>query len=351
MLSFIIPASISPSCKMHLILKVLGVAVLAVVCGIPLYIDGYIIGNYLNDFLGYFCDVEHPVEDTSNIEWAKIMRGNASAIHEEFLAFEQAHMIPRIAEVSSAQHYLDHDPTVAWRSLFLRVYGHDAVHMQQFPTLQAAIKHVPEASTVMISILEPHYVGGAHYGVYRGIHRYLLGLEARKSETCCLLSFSFNTSAYIVYLWTERERERERESLSQREGERERERERVTLTHRKRENHTHTHTQRKYYQFLWFFFISSLKLPLHTRTLSPSHSFSLHTFLNSCDLPVHSFHGLSGANRSRDCSRAHPSGFPTSILCNRECVCRRCARPPFLYFLHRQMNSNQLENRTGLGKG
>ena len=163
---------------MHVFKAVIGIVVLAIAVAIPFSIDGYMIGVYLNDFLGYFCDVEHPVEDTSNIEWAKIMRGNASAIHEEFLVFEQAHKyIPRVSEVSEVQMYLDHQPKNAWRTLILRLYGRDSVHMKHFPKLQAALAHIPKVYTAMISIIEPYYLGGEHSGLYRGTLRYLLGLE------------------------------------------------------------------------------------------------------------------------------------------------------------------------------
>ena len=163
---------------MGFIVKGAIVALLAIVCGIPLYMNGYIIGHSLNDFFGHYCDLKFPVMDTSVIEWTKIMRGNASEIYEEFVAFETQHgHAPRVSEVEATQHYLDNQPDHAWRTLFLRLYGRDSVHMKHFPKLQAAIAQAPPVYTVIISAIDPHYHGNTHIGLYRGVHRYLLGLK------------------------------------------------------------------------------------------------------------------------------------------------------------------------------
>ena len=147
---------------------------------IPFSIDGYTLALRFNVFLGQFCDLTKPIVDTRNIEWAKNLRGNYSVIREEFYAFERQHApIPRISDVSSGQDYLDKIPEYPWRSLFLRVYGWDTEHLKSFPRLQELVANIPDVSTIMFSILDPHYIGDQHVGVYRGIHRYLLGLEVR----------------------------------------------------------------------------------------------------------------------------------------------------------------------------
>ena len=160
------------------ICKAILVVLVAAVCAIPFYIDGYQIGYQLNEFLGGYCDVHNPVETAEHLEWAKILRGNYSVILEEFLAFERSHSsIPRIKDVSQQQNYLDVDPTHVWRTLFLRLYGRDSAHFNEFPRLKQLLSHVPGVLTVLISILDPHYHGETHNGIYRGVHRYLLGLD------------------------------------------------------------------------------------------------------------------------------------------------------------------------------
>ena len=163
---------------MRIHIKILLSILLAISVAVPFSIDGYILGQYINNFYARFYDPTNPVEDTSNIEWAKIMRGNASAIHEEFLAFERTHTnIPRIGHVIPNEAYLDQQEHSAWRTLFLRLYNRDSAHMKHFPKLQAALAHVPGLYTVIISMIEPRYIGGAHNGIYSGVKRYLLGLE------------------------------------------------------------------------------------------------------------------------------------------------------------------------------
>ncbi len=157
--------------------KVALAIVAAVAIGIPFSIDGYKVGQFLNNFYGQFTNVSQYRVDTTNIAWARHIRGNVSVIREEFLKFEKAHKTPRISEVSSPQGYLDTDPERSWRSLFLQLYGKKSKHFAEFPKLQSLVNEVPGIRTVMISILDPHYKGDWHVGVYRGIHRYLMGIE------------------------------------------------------------------------------------------------------------------------------------------------------------------------------
>jgi hypothetical protein len=167
-------------------------------CAVPFIVDGYKLAIYLNEFFGLFCDLTQPVVNTTTISWAVNLRSNASAIHDEFLEFERTHEgIPRISQVSSGQTYLDYHPKYAWRSLFLRIYGRNTIHFDSFPLLASLIAQVPDVSMVMISILDPHYEGSPHVGVYRGIHRYLMGLEVRSSFRS---HDSFSPVAFVISL-------------------------------------------------------------------------------------------------------------------------------------------------------
>lgn len=163
-------------------------AAVASIAAVPFVLNGYEVANYLNTYLARFCDVSRPVENTENLEWARILRGNWSEIYQEFLAFERKHSgIPRVSEVSEVQYYLDKQPEHAWRSLLVRLYGHDSQHIRHFPKLQAALAYAPKVYTAMFSIIEPHYIGGGHNGIYRGTLRYLLGLEVRGAVCHCVM--------------------------------------------------------------------------------------------------------------------------------------------------------------------
>lgn len=151
-------------------------------------VSKYDVVDYMKEFYANYCDITQPVMDTSELPWAKAFRANATAIHEEFLAFERLHgTAPRISAVSSTEKKLDYNASHAWRSLFLRVYGRDTIHLDSFPLVKHLVAQVPhDVSMIMFSILEPRYTGKNHEGIYRGVLRYLLGIEVPHKQLCPL---------------------------------------------------------------------------------------------------------------------------------------------------------------------
>jgi aspartyl/asparaginyl beta-hydroxylase (cupin superfamily) len=142
----------------------------------------------MKDFQARFYDVTKPVVDTSSLPWAQAFRTNAEAIHKEFLNFEKRHgTAPRISSITSTERKLDSNASHAWRSLFLRVYGRDTIHLNDFPLTIRLVQDIPhDVSLVMFSILEPHYTGKDHHGIYSGVIRYLLGIEVPEKDKCPL---------------------------------------------------------------------------------------------------------------------------------------------------------------------
>jgi aspartyl/asparaginyl beta-hydroxylase (cupin superfamily) len=156
------------------------VAVAAVALALPFFIDGFTVGETLKDLFSHFITNDVPTFATNQTQWAAMLRANAGAIRDEFKAFEQIYgTIPRLADVSEEQAFLDTEPRQAWRTLFLRLYGLDSAHITAFPRLRTLLADVPGVHTVMISIIEGGHVGVRHRGIYKGVLRYLLGLEVR----------------------------------------------------------------------------------------------------------------------------------------------------------------------------
>jgi len=173
--------------KCYIVIAIVGFALLATIAYPFLFWDKYDAVDNMKDFFGRYCDLTKPVFDASNLPWAQELRANAKAIHEEFLNFEKTHFVPRISSVTSTERKLDYNASHAWRSVFLRVYGKNTNHIDQFPLTAKLVAKIPhDVSMIMFSILDPHYVGKDHNGIHRGVLRYLMGLEVPHPDLCPL---------------------------------------------------------------------------------------------------------------------------------------------------------------------
>jgi hypothetical protein len=167
-----------------------------------LFKDKYAVVDGLKDFFAPYCDLKHPVMDSSNLPWAQAMRANARNIHAELLAFERTHIVPRISSVSSTERKLDYNATRAWRSLFLRVYGRDTIHINEFPLVRRLVDAIPhDVSMIMFSVLEPHYVGKNHEGIHRcaGGGVWVCGRMGVWARGGCVVHFFVILFALILY--------------------------------------------------------------------------------------------------------------------------------------------------------
>lgn len=118
-------------------------------------------------------------------KWRKLLRTNTNVIRNEYLAWitgtKSSPILHRynVGKVASTV-----DSTQAWKSVILRLFGVDTPFARHFSNTMKLIHRLPvRVLTVMFSILEPGAMLTPHKGVYRGVLRYHLCIEAPRKGT------------------------------------------------------------------------------------------------------------------------------------------------------------------------
>lgn len=93
--------------------------------------------------------------------------------------------LPKFHNVDKANYKISFDNGPAWRTLILKAYSHWFTdNCKKFPETLKLLSNMPEVSTVMFSILEPHVKIPAHTGKLSGIWRYHLALLVPEGGMC-----------------------------------------------------------------------------------------------------------------------------------------------------------------------
>ena len=143
-----------------------------------------------NDKKVFYSDSEKKEIFPSSISLEK----NWKKIRDEFYNL-------KIEEANIGKNFIkeDEDFWKGWNTITLRSFGKDnEENMNKCPTLKKILKNDNEISTAIFSILEPGKTIPSHYGPFKGVLRYHLGLEIPKGT--CFISVDGET-----YDWKEGE--------------------------------------------------------------------------------------------------------------------------------------------------
>jgi beta-hydroxylase len=123
--------------------------------------------------------------DAEAFAWTRAIEAGAPEIRKELdqlmLKREQ---IPNFRDVSENQKYLA--PAEQWQTYFLYLYGKPVEeNCARCPNTNRLLRGIPGMKTAMFSILAPGTHIREHYGIYKGVLRYHLGLIVPEPASQC----------------------------------------------------------------------------------------------------------------------------------------------------------------------
>jgi len=123
--------------------------------------------------------------DSKIFPWAAELESNWTIIREELdeiLKWRDA--LPNFQDISEVQRYVTQDDL--WKTYFLFGYGFKAEkNCERCPRTTALVEKIPGMKTAFFSILAPHKGIPPHYGPFKGIIRYHLGLIVPQPASAC----------------------------------------------------------------------------------------------------------------------------------------------------------------------
>jgi len=161
-------------------------------------INGYTISTYINTIYTKYDNKRQEYYKT-DLPWCKLLRNNYLTIRDEYISYNKNNKLKRYKELDDIQALLDVSD-IPWEVIILRVYNKDTNNMKYFPKTHELLSIIPGCSFAMFSVLHSGKVLPEHYGPYKGILRYHLGLITPKDSTHCLLTVNG-----INYRWKEGE--------------------------------------------------------------------------------------------------------------------------------------------------
>jgi beta-hydroxylase len=161
-------------------------------------INGYTITDYINTIYTKYDNKRQEYYKT-DLPWCKLLRNNYLTIRDEYMSYNKNNKLKRCKELDDVQALLDLSD-IPWEVIILRVYNKDTNNMKYFPKTHELLTSIPGCSFAMFSVLHSGKVLPEHYGPYKGILRYHLGLITPKDGTHCLLTVNG-----INYRWKEGE--------------------------------------------------------------------------------------------------------------------------------------------------
>jgi aspartyl/asparaginyl beta-hydroxylase (cupin superfamily) len=148
-------------------------------------------------------------EETNAISFHKDLLTNWDGLQKEILD-QYSEGIP-MKDVDDVQRNLMKEES-GWSTLWLKIYNHSLPN--ELPILNSILKLHPEVVTCNISILKPGVIIPYHYGPFRGVWRYHLGIKVPNGNLGIKLtppSFNENGKKYEIesesetYRWKEKE--------------------------------------------------------------------------------------------------------------------------------------------------
>lgn len=125
----------------------------------------------------------------SNFPRAKLLEENWEVIREELHeVLKNEKNIPKFHEIDKIQRFISAQDEVPWRVFMFKAYDNwMEANCNQAPKTTELLKSIPEITTAMFSILGPNKHIPPHYGFYKGVYRYHLGLIIPKEGDCYLI--------------------------------------------------------------------------------------------------------------------------------------------------------------------
>lgn len=119
----------------------------------------------------------------------RLLEENWQAIRDELVVILQnQENIPKFHEIDNIQRFISNTDDVPWRVFMFKAYDNwMESNCEQAPRTAELLRKIPEITTAMFSILGPNKHIPPHYGFYKGVYRYHLGLVIPKEGDCYLI--------------------------------------------------------------------------------------------------------------------------------------------------------------------
>lgn len=111
---------------------------------------------------------------------SKLLEANWETIRDEYygLSIDKNNLWSRFS-TNNKEHWK------GWNTVVLRSFGHDnKQNMMLCPILSNILKSDPNITTAIFSILEPNKTLHSHYGPFKGVLRYHLGIDVPTDGEC-----------------------------------------------------------------------------------------------------------------------------------------------------------------------
>jgi beta-hydroxylase len=96
--------------------------------------------------------------------------------------------VPKFQEVDSIQRFIAARDEVPWRTFIIKAYGKWVeANAAKVPKTTALLKEMPQITTAMFSILDGGKRIPPHFGFFKGVLRYHLGLAVPKDAPCYIV--------------------------------------------------------------------------------------------------------------------------------------------------------------------
>jgi beta-hydroxylase len=164
-----------------IIVAIIIIAVVALIMYI--YIRNHIedqLGS-INTFLSRHCE-NRPILNSEDYQWTQQFRDKWKIIRNEFLNYSNKYLIPSYQEINECASM----KTEGWKALFLRIFDNDTEITNEFPETMKLINSC-QCTTAYFSKLEPGTKIAPHYGIYKGVIRYHLGIIVPTEWEQCFL--------------------------------------------------------------------------------------------------------------------------------------------------------------------
>jgi aspartyl/asparaginyl beta-hydroxylase (cupin superfamily) len=134
--------------------------------------------------------------DSDSFEWTRAIEAGAAEIRRELdLLMSKREEIPAFADVSENQKYLT--APEHWQTFFLYMYGRPVPeNCVRCPDTDRLLKSIPGMKTAMFSILAPGTHIREHFGLYKGVLRFHLGLIVPQPASLCRIRVGPDTRSW-----------------------------------------------------------------------------------------------------------------------------------------------------------
>lgn len=120
----------------------------------------------------------------------KLIEENWETIREELeIVLRNSQNIPKFHEMDSIQKYISDKDETPWRVFVFKAYDNwMEQNCEQAPKTTEILRQFPEITSAMFSILEGKKHIPPHYGFYKGVLRYHLGLIVPDDQPCYIIN-------------------------------------------------------------------------------------------------------------------------------------------------------------------